>query len=157
MSIRGCLIDTVLGIASRSSIPPQIDKDVDKFETMATTSLIKKVKLSEAQKLFIEIIRKIFFQHGAGRKEAALLRGMGVAANRPLGQKILSILLHERLVTRHKGDEGYIYKPVRNKTGRMDEIIKDLTLSDDSIWRKISDLVVSRILCKPPKSGRIKI
>lgn len=136
-----CIISTVYGIASRKSIPaPIVDCDVDHFEMLATTTLIKRARLSESQKLFVEILRKIFFQPGAGRKEAALLRGMGVSANKPLGQKILSKLLEEKLITRHRGDEGYIYKPVRKETGRIDKMLTDLTLSTDPLWEKITSL-----------------
>lgn len=110
------------------------------FEMLATTTLIKKARLSESQKLFVEMLRKIFFQPGAGRKEAALLRGMGAAANKQLGEKILSKLLDEKLITRIKGDEGYIYKPVRSETGRIDKMLTDLTLSTDPLWQTISAL-----------------
>ena len=89
-----CIISTVYGIASQKSVPEQfLNCEIDCFETLATTTLIKKARLSESQKLFVQMLRKIFFQPGAGRKEAALLRGMGMAANKPLGEKILSKLI----------------------------------------------------------------
>ena len=65
---------------------------------------------------------------------------MGATANKHLSQKILSLLMDEGLVTRHKGDEGYIYKPVRNQTGRITQIITDLTLSKDRLWQNVTDL-----------------
>lgn len=99
-----------------------------------------RAKLSEPQKLFVQMLRKIFHQPGAGRKESALLRGMGSSVNRPLGEKILGALLDEKLITRHKGDEGYIYKPVRGETGRIDKMLTDLTLSTDQLWIKISNM-----------------
>ena len=86
------------------------------------------------------MLRKIFYQPGAGRKEAALLRGMGTSANKQLGEKLLRCLLDEKLVTRHKGDEGFIYKPIRSEMGRIDKILTDLTLSTDPLWIKISTL-----------------
>lgn len=139
VKLSNCIISTAYGIASRKSIPTQIvDCDIEHFEMLATTTLIKKARLSESQKLFVEMLRKIFFQPGAGRKEAALLRGMGVSANKQLGEKILSKLLDEKLVTRIKGDEGYIYKPVRSETGRVDKMLTDLTLSKDPLWQIIS-------------------
>lgn len=138
--IEKCILLEVHGISSRKSIPEQINEcEVDRFEMLATTTLIKRARLSESQKLYVEMIRKIFFQPGAGRKEAALLRGMGVSANKQLGEKILNKLLDEGLVTRIKGDEGYVYKPVRNKTGRIDKMLTDLTLSKDPLWLMISE------------------
>lgn len=139
--ISNSIIDTLLGVASKNSIPSQLVMcEVDKVERLDTTTLIKKAKMTDPQKLFVEMIRKIFFQPGAGRKEAALLRGMGASVNRSLGEKILGILLDDKIVTRHKGDEGYIYKPVRNQTRRMDKILTDLTLSKDPLWNRISTL-----------------
>lgn len=139
--IEKCILTEVHGISSRKSMPEQIiECEVDRFEMLATTTLIKRARLSESQKLYVEMIRKIFFQPGAGRKEAALLRGMGVSANKQLGQKILNKLLDEGLVTRIKGNEGYIYKPVRNKTGRIDKMLTDLTLSKDPLWLAISEI-----------------
>lgn len=137
--IEKCILSEVHGISSRKSIPEQIiECEVERFEMLATTTLIKRARLSESQKLYVEMIRKIFYQPGAGRKEAALLRGMGVSANKQLGEKILNKLLDEGLVTRIKGDEGYVYKPVRSKTGRIDKMLTDLTLSKDPLWLMIS-------------------
>lgn len=96
--------------------------------------------LSKEKKLGNYQFRKIFFQPGAGRKEAALLRGMGTSANKQLGEKILNKLLDEGLITRIKGKEGYVYKPVRSKTGRIDKILTDLTLSKDPLWLMISEI-----------------
>lgn len=139
VSLNKCDIATVYGVASRKSIPEQIKEcKVDQFEMLATTTLIKKACLSESQKLFVEILRKIFFQPGAGRKESALLRGMGVSANKQLGEKILNKLLDEKLITRIRGDEGFVYKPVRSKTGRIDKMLTDLTLSTDPLWEAVS-------------------
>ncbi len=136
-----CLIGTAYGIASHKSLPAAFqDCTIEKFETLATTTLIKKARLTEAQKLFVQMLRKIFYQPGAGRKEAALLRGMGTSANKQLGEHLLHYLLDEKLVTRHKGDEGYIYKPVRGEMGRIDKLLTDLTLSADPLWIKISEL-----------------
>ena len=141
VSLSKCIISTVYGIASRKSIPQQLmTSDVGNVEMLATTTLIKRARLSESQKLLVEMLRKIFFQPGAGRKEAALLRGMGVSANKQLGEKILSKLLDEKLITRIKGDEGYVYKPVRSETGRIDKMLTDLTLSKDPIWQSITSL-----------------
>lgn len=141
VQIKNCIISTVYGISSSESILSQIvDCEIENYETLATTTLIKKANLSDSQKLLVEMLRKIFFQPGAGRKEAALLRGMGVSANKKLGEKILGKLLDEKLVTRHKGDEGYIYKPERSQSGRVRKITTDLTLSKDPLWQSVSSL-----------------
>lgn len=139
--IKDCVIPTIYGIASYKSVPVQINGcSVDNFEVLATTTLVKKAKLTVSQKIFITIIRRIFYQPGAGRKEETLLKGLGVAANKHCAEKILNKLLDEKIVTRHKGDEGYIYKAVRSHTSQMDKILTDLTLSTDPLWIKISNI-----------------
>ncbi len=141
VQIRDCIISTIYGISSIESVPSQIiDCDIDNYEALATTTLIKRANLSLSQKLLVDMLQKIFFQPGAGRKEAALLRGMGVSANKPLGERILRKLMDENFVTRHKGDEGYIYKAQRSQTGRVKKIMTDLTLSNDPLWKYISSL-----------------
>lgn len=139
--IRNCIISTVYGVSARESIPDQITEcTIDNYESLATTTRIKKANLSDPQKMLVDMLQKIFFQPGAGRKEAALLRGMGVSANKQMGEKILGKLMDERLVTRHRGNEGYIYKPVRSKAGRVNHITTELTLSKDPLWKSVSDL-----------------
>ena len=69
-----------------------------------------------------------------------MIKGCIADINRPLGEKILGALLDEKLITRHKGDEGYIYKPVRGEMGRIDKMLTDLTLSTDQLWIKISNM-----------------
>lgn len=141
VQIRDCIISTIYGISSIESVPSQIiDCDIDNYEALATTTLIKRANLSLSQKFLVDMLQKIFFQPGAGRKEAALLRGMGVSANKPLGERILRKLMDENFVTRHKGDEGYIYKAQRSQTGRVKKIMTDLTLSNDPLWKYISSL-----------------
>lgn len=141
VNIKDSIISTIYGIASYKSIPIQIqDCSVENFEALATTTLIKRAKLSISQKIFITMIRRIFYQPGAGRKEETLLRGLGEAANKHCAEKILNKLLDEKIVTRHKGDEGYIYKPVRSCTSQIDKILTDLTLSTDPLWEKISNI-----------------
>ncbi len=141
VKLNRCLISKIYGIASRSGIPVQfVECEVSEYEQLATTTLIKRAHLSEAQKLFVEMLRKIFFQPGAGRKESALLRGMGDSANKPLGEKILRKLQDEGLITQHRGKEGPVYKPVRKETGRINKMLTDLTLSTDPVWLYIGTL-----------------
>ncbi len=139
--LKDCIISTIFGISSHKSSPSSIQNcSVENYETLATTTLIKKARLSVSQKIFITMIRRIFYQPGAGRKEEALLRGLGVAANKHCAEKILNKLLDEKIITRHRGDEGYVYKPVRSHTSQMDKILADLTLSTDPLWEKISKI-----------------
>ncbi len=138
VEISNCIISTIYGISSRNSIPNQFSKcEIEQFEMVATT-LVKRARLLESQKILAGMIRKIFFQPGAGRKESTLLRETDGGASKKLSQNILSVLRDEKLVTRVQGDEEFVYKPVRKETGRMDKMLIDLTLSKDSLWVKVS-------------------
>ena len=111
------------------------------YESFSTISLIKKAKMSEPQRLFVMMLRKLFYQPGSGRKEAALLRGMGYSADKKMAERILNILMEEGIVTYHKGNEGLVYKPNRKCSNRIEKIMNDLTLSNDSLWGKVSKLI----------------
>ena len=141
VSIKNCLINSVMGISSEKGIPTQFSGcDVEKFEAIGTMSRIKKAKLSNQQKIFVAIIKKIFFQPGRGRKEETLTRGFGDTESRRYAEKIINKLLSEKIIVRHKGDEGYVYKPVRDHSSRMDAILTQLTTSEDELWDYVSRL-----------------
>ena len=139
--INDCIIGTVTGISSEKGIPAQFENcDVEKFEAISTMSRIKKAKLTTPQKILVAIIKKVFFQPGRGRKEETLLRGFGESANKRYADKIINKLLTEGILERIRGDEGYVYKPVRNQMPRMDAILTQLTMSEDEVWKYVSGL-----------------
>jgi len=141
VTIKDCCIRKVTGISSDKGIPPQIQEcDIENFEAIGTVSRIKKAKLSDPQKILVTIIKKEFFQPGRGRKEEALLRGLGTTTSKHYADKILNKLLDEGIITKHKGDEGYIYSPVRKYAQRMDAILTQLTTSQDDVWLYASSL-----------------
>ena len=140
-AIAECEIDKIVGISSEKGLPAQIrDCRIDNFESFSTVSRIKRAKLSAPQKILVTIIKKIFFQPGNGRKEEALLRGLGAINDKRYAEKILNKLLDENIIRKHKGDEGYIYSPQRKYAARMDGIITQLTMSEDEIWIYVSNL-----------------
>lgn len=140
--IKDCLISSVYGVASKNSLPGIImNCEIENYESFSTISLIKKAKMSEPQRLFVMMLRKLFYQPGSGRKEAALLRGMGYSADKKMAERILNILMEEGIVTYHKGNEGLVYKPNRKCSNRIEKIMNDLTLSNDSLWGKVSKLI----------------
>lgn len=66
----------------------------------------------------------------------------------PYGQKyspklvdaIIRLLLREGLIERLKGDDGWVYKPVRSHAERMNRLRSELTLSEDSLWKDVASL-----------------
>lgn len=141
--LRGCVIGKACGIASGESLSSNEsfpDCEVDEVDTLATAALIKKAPLSKVQKAFLQILKMIFLQPGKGRMESALMRGVGTQVDKTLCEHILRILIEEDLIFKHKGDEGYVYNPVRKYTSRVKKIMSDMTLSTDPLWERISKL-----------------
>lgn len=141
VEIRKSIISTIYGVSSRSSIPAQFcDCEVKQFELLATNTLVKRARLSNSQKILVEMIRKLFFQPGKGRKEGTLLRETAGSSYKKISQSILSELINEKLVKIVSGNEGDVYKPIRKETGRMTKMLTDLTLSKDPLWIKVSEM-----------------
>ena len=132
--ISSCEIVNIIGIPSERGLPSQIrNNDIENYQTISTISRIKKARLQPSQQIFVTIIKKIFFQPGSGRKEEALFRGLGEAADRKIAEKIINKLLDEKIIHKIRGNEGFVYTPVRGFTGRP-----------------------SRTLCKPSSCDRIE-
>jgi hypothetical protein len=139
--ISKCLIKTIHGISSIEDIPKWIENpSIENYEVVTNVSRIKQADLTNQQKIFVAIIHKIFFQPGSGRKETALLKGLGDSADKRVAKKIMNLLIDEGIVNTRPGDEGTIYIPIRRYTKRMRDIITQLKLSEDPIWERLERL-----------------
>ncbi len=135
VKLSGNIIRHLLGVAAASGLPPWMaQNDVEMFESVSTVSRIKKADISESQRILVTIIKKLFFQPGAGRKEEALLRGLGTTANKKAANRILNDLHAQGIIEKFKGKEGWVYTPVRHHAKRMNAIMTSLTLSKDPLW-----------------------
>lgn len=143
VTLNDCVISTAYGIASYESLKTNehfVSCVVETVEPLATATLIKKARLSDSQKICVGMLKKIFLQQGAGKKESTLIRGTGTSVNKTLCEDILRIMIDEKVVYKHKGDEGQIYSPLRGETGRVRKILSDLTLSTDPLWIRVTKL-----------------
>jgi len=138
VSFIGCTTPRVSGLSSAAALPGWISKlDAEQFDSVESVSRIRRIGLDPAHEILITIIRKTFFQTGSGRKEEALLRGLGTLASKSTSTKILNMMKTEGLLTSFKGDEGDVYAPVRSHTKRMQAILDELKSSDDPVWKKV--------------------
>ena len=73
-----------------------------------------------------------------------LLRGRGGPARKKLRQDILVMLKEEKLVTeiRENGAVEAIYEPASGATERMNKMLTELTVSKDSLWLKVSEVIL---------------
>lgn len=138
--LTSCVAGDVYGVTSSKGLPSWAGIVADRYQTADNVSRIRRLGLLPSQEILVAIIRKTFFQKGAGRKEEALLRGLGKIASSGTVTKIINILLKEDIIERFKGDEGFVYKPKRSHTERMQRIINELNTSSDSIWADVSSL-----------------
>ncbi|MFC5737481.1 hypothetical protein [Sinirhodobacter huangdaonensis] len=134
--------DRVFGISSANALPDGISLlEGARFEEVVNVSKIREIGLTPPQEIFITIVKKTFFQKGSGRKEEALVRGLGRLPGRKVYDKVLNIMLRESILTRFKGDDGWVYSPNRSEmAGRMSAILDELSSSEDPLWQEISDL-----------------
>lgn len=139
VQISDCLVNKVSGISSSTALPSWITGlQADQFDSVESVSRIRKIGLKPPQEILITIIRKTFFQKGSGRKEEALLRGLGTLAAKSMSSKIINVMIREGLLTSFKGSEGTVYSPVRASTRRMQQILDELGGSADPLWLEVS-------------------
>jgi hypothetical protein len=137
-AIKRCLAERIVGVSSPTALPPWITElHADKFDSTESISRIRQLGLPPHHEILATIVRKTFFQKGSGRKEEALLRGLGEIADKGTPPKILNYLLSEDILARHKGDEGWIYSPNRKHAGRMRKMLYELQTSQDEIWQAV--------------------
>lgn len=140
-SITNCSIESVLGVSSKAGLPKWIQNcKINNFQSVSTISRIKHSSLKPSEIMFLSIIKKTFFQPGAGRKEAALLRGIGDEKPMKYGHDILRLLVKEAILKKVPGSEGAVYVPERKYTRRMGDIMHKLGLSDDAPGKKVGQL-----------------
>ncbi|OAI12116.1 hypothetical protein A1507_19200 [Methylomonas koyamae] len=130
------------GLSSNSALPSWIKNSKPlKTDSVSNATRIKSSPLPAAQKLFLSIIQKIFFQRGGGRKETSIYKGgFGQNFDRKLIEKILSKLIAEGIIEQSKDSSGFIYNPKREYTSRMRAIRDQLSLSKDPLWLEIATM-----------------
>lgn len=141
LAIISCAAGRVYGAASIGKLPSWIqDLTADYFESAQNVASIRAMGLSTAHEILVTIIKKTFFQPGSGRKEEALMRGLARIARGGLPGKVLNRLQNEGLISRFKGDQGWVYAPNRAEAGRMKTLVEELGRSGDPIWEDIGKL-----------------
>lgn len=142
LNLTDCQILELFGVSSSEGLPTWVhDSEIERYDTLSNANLIKRSELDAAHTLFLAVVHKIFFQPGAGRQEKALLKGgFGQKYDPKLLSRILAVLLREKLIEKHPGNDGAIYGPIRKHTKRMAAIKGQLALSGDPLWAEIGGL-----------------
>jgi hypothetical protein len=141
--LRECLISEAFGVsAAQPSLPGWLSTcSAERIHHLDTLDRIKQADLSPSEMILVTILKKTFFQPGAGRKEESLMRGLGDLAKPGISRKILNKLLQEDVLREGPGRTGRIYRPNRSQTDRVGRIVADLNKSSDPIWDYASGLM----------------
>jgi hypothetical protein len=140
-SVTNSIAGKVAGASSLAGLPNWLKlTSVDEFDSVQTVARIRNAGLSVPHEILVAIVKKTFFQRGAGRKEEALLRGFGSGPAQGAAPKVLNLLLREGLLTRFKGNEGWVYSPNRSEAGRMKRMLEELRSSNEPIWQTVGTL-----------------
>ena len=138
ITIDQCVIGTLHGLSKSDRLPEWlIDPKIDQFDEISNVAKIRQAGLSKEQEIFVTVIHKTFFQPGSGRKEDAILRGLGATRDMKIGRRILSMLIEEGILTTYPGKEGLVYVPARKYTKQMSQILNQLKYSTDPLWRRL--------------------
>lgn len=136
------MINKLIGIGDIAGKPSWIDNtcSIDTCQPHWEVSHLRKDQsLSASQRAFISIIKKVFFQDWSGRQESALLRGIKYD-ERAYIRPILELLKQRGIIEERTINKKVIYYQKRAQRNRMSQIHSDLTLSDDPIWKEISQM-----------------
>lgn len=141
VSLEKCIIHKVFGVSDKQGLPGWChDCIAEYYQSVETTASIRRSHLSVQHQILCVFIRKTFFQKGSGRKEEALLRGLGQIDHGGYRKKILRLLLREKVLYTNEGDDGLVYHPQRSGAKRMATILAELNHSKDPIWTEVGSL-----------------
>lgn len=127
--------------ASGEELPTWIvDCIIGERSSLDTVSRIRRTGLSSSQMILVTILRKTFFQPGSGRKEEALLRGLGEFGDAKVQARVLAVLQRYGFLRQGEGTSGRLFVPERSKTSRAARMMSQLQQSDDDIWREVTAL-----------------
>ncbi|MBS1087210.1 NACHT domain-containing protein [Gluconobacter sphaericus] len=136
--ISDSIIETLDGV-SGSEVPDWIKNcEIEKKSNLDTVARIRKTHLKPSEIILVTILRKTFFQPGSGRKEEALLRGLGEYGDAKLQGKVLRTLVSSEFLQEANGRSGKLYVPERSKTSRASKMMSQLQQSNDPIWLEVS-------------------
>lgn len=129
----------ILDGVSGEELPDWIEKcAIGSKSSLDTVARIKKTQLTPPQMILVTILRKTFFQPGSGRKEEALMRGLGELGDAKLQSQVLNVLIANRFLNEVKGNSGKLFVPERSKTSRAKQMMSKLQMSVDDVWESVS-------------------
>ena len=138
-----CYVGTLDGRVSQMDLPEGIfDKNCvfDSFgESSQNTAAILALPLSTGAKVLLTVLKKLYLQPGAGRKQSALFRGLDHRA-RALVPDVLDLLVREGLTIRSTVGEEPVWLPTRSEAVRVRRLVSSPVGSDDRLIQKANSI-----------------
>lgn len=133
--IEHCVVSRITGIGDANKLPEVfVECTYGIFDAALSSARISELKLSNQHKTLLSLIKKLFFQPGAGRQEKALLRGTEAYWDHNAAQKALSYMQSNNIVVKAKGNHGTLFLPKRKFTRRMAMIWELRSNCNDELW-----------------------
>jgi len=137
-----CYFGLVDGRVSEDDLPGVFD-DECVFETFSagveTTDAILELDMPLPVRVLLTVLRKLFVQRGAGRKENALYRGIDAQGRRYVG-KVLKLLERERIASPYRRMGATIWIPNRSQAARALRILGRPDASGDPLLAETAGL-----------------
>ncbi len=129
-----CYFGQVDGRLGERDLPPVFDACMfEAFsESAATNAAILSSSLATGTKVLLTVLRKLYLQKGAGRRESALFRGLD-HRDRRLVSEVLGLIFSAGLAIRARAGETTIWLPVRAQTARVRKLLASPNLSTDPL------------------------
>ena len=131
-----CYIGTLDGRVARNDLPAEIFDSkcvIDSFgDSSQNTAAILALPLSTGIKVMLTLLKKLYLQPGAGRRESALFRGLD-HRSRVLVPEVLQLLSREGLTVRSTIGEEPVWLPIRNEGVRVQRLVSSPLGSNDRL------------------------
>lgn len=128
-----CAIEHLEGVSRRDLLPPYIDETciIGEFDALATNAaLLKDENVALPVRVLLTVLRKLYLQGGAGRKENAFSRGMGNDVSRFVPD-VLDIVKREGLAV-VSGGADRVWIPTRVARPRAYQLLESSASSSDA-------------------------
>ena len=138
-----CYVGTLDGRVSQMDLPEGIfDRNCvfDSFgESSQNTASILALPLSTGARVLLTVLKKLYLQPGAGRKQSALFRGLDHRA-RALVPDILDLLVREGLTIRSTMGEEAVWLPTRSESVRVRRLVSSPVGSNDRLIQNANSI-----------------
>ena len=139
----GTYVGILDGRVSQMDLPKGVFDESCVFDSFGegseNTAAILRLPLSTGPKVLLTVLKKLYLQPGAGRKQSALFRGLDHRA-KSLVPDVLDLLVKEGLTVRSTVGEEAVWLPTRSESARVRRLLSSPVESDDRLIRQADSI-----------------